>query len=202
MPTWENLAPERKHALEKWTEDALETAYPMLTATQFMAFVRDGSRKVYEDPYFLRRRTLIGAALGYCLVPRPALLDCVVDGLWCICEETFWGISAHNGSSHAGTDAGGAAPLAPEKKNPYIDLFAAQTACTLALVVRMMEKELDNVTPVIRRRVLRELDERIFTPFLLSRRFSLDGHDPQGPQQLDPVDTFQHFYGRPGGDPG
>ena len=49
---------------------------------------------------------------------------------------------------------------------PYIDLFAAQTACTLALVVRMMEKELDNVTPVIRRRVLRELDERIFTPFL------------------------------------
>ena len=30
----------------------------------------------------------------------------------------------------------------------------------------MMEKELDNVTPVIRRRVLRELDERIFTPFL------------------------------------
>ena len=51
----------------------------MLTATQFMAFVRDGSRKVYEDPYFLRRRTLIGAALGYCLGPRPALLDCVVD---------------------------------------------------------------------------------------------------------------------------
>ena len=49
---------------------------------------------------------------------------------------------------------------------PYIDLFAAQTACTLALVVRMVEKELDNVTPVIRRRVLRELDERIFTPFL------------------------------------
>ena len=29
--------------------------------------------------YFLRHRTLIGAALGYCLVPRPALLDCVVD---------------------------------------------------------------------------------------------------------------------------
>ena len=55
---WENLAPERKHALEKWAEEALETAYPMLTATQFMAFVRDGSRKVYEDPYFLRRRTL------------------------------------------------------------------------------------------------------------------------------------------------
>ena len=44
---WENLAPERKHALEKWAEEALETAYPMLTATQFMAFVRDGSRKVY-----------------------------------------------------------------------------------------------------------------------------------------------------------
>lgn len=162
---WENLAPERKHALEKWAEEALETAYPMLTATQFMAFVRDGSRKVYEDPYFLRRRTLIGAALGYCLGPRPALLDCVVDGLWCICEETFWGISAHNGSSHAGQTPAEQRPL-PEKKNPYIDLFAAQTACTLALVVRMMEKELDNVTPVIRRRVLRELDERIFTPFL------------------------------------
>ena len=84
-----------------------------------MAFVRDGSRKVYEDPYFLRRRTLIGAALGYCLGPRPALLDCVVDGLWCICEETFWRISAHNGSSHAGQTPVEQRPL-PEKKNPYI----------------------------------------------------------------------------------
>ena len=59
------------------------------------------------------------------------LLDCVVDGLWCICEETFWGISAHNGSSHAGQTPAEQRPL-PEKKNPYIDLFAAQTACTLA----------------------------------------------------------------------
>ncbi len=162
---WQNLAPERRERLTAWSREALATPYPMLTATAFMAFVRNGSRKAYEDPYFLRRRTLIGAALGYCVRPELALLDHVVDGLWCVCEETFWGISAHNGSSHAGQIPAAQRPL-PEKKNPYIDLFAAQTACTVALIVRMLAKELDGISPVIRRRVAAELQERVFTPFL------------------------------------
>ena len=167
---WKCLAPQSREQLETWGKEALGTAYPMLTATQFMAYVRDGSRKVYEDPYFMRRRILIGSALAYCIKPEPALLDHVVDGLWCICEETFWGISAHNGSSHAGQTPVEQRPL-PEKQNPYIDLFAAQTACALALIVRMLGKELDSITPAIRRRVLRELDERIFVPFLYRNDF-------------------------------
>lgn len=162
---WAALPQQRRDEVTAWGKEALATSYPMLTATQFMAFVRDGSRKTYEDPYFLRRRTLIGAALAYCVQPDAALLDQVVDGLWCVCEETFWGISAHNGSSHAGQTPASQRPL-PEKRNPYVDLFAAQTACTLALTVRMLGRELDGVTPVIRRRVLRELEERVFTPFL------------------------------------
>lgn len=162
---WDKLSSAARERLAEWGREALETAYPMLTATQFMAFVRDGSRKVYEDPYFLRRRTLMGAALAYCARPEPALLDKVIDGLWCVCEETFWGISAHNGSSHAGQIPAEQRPL-PEPRNPYIDLFAAQTACTLAITVRLLGKELDAVAPLIRRRVLRELDERIFAPFL------------------------------------
>ena len=56
---WEAIAPEDKADLLAYYESLKDTPYPILTASQFMAFVKSGSRKAYEDPYFLRRRKLI-----------------------------------------------------------------------------------------------------------------------------------------------
>ena len=64
-----------------------------MTATQFLGFVRSGSRAVFEQPFFYRRRKLIVAMLHCCITGQ---LDEVIDGLWCICEETSWVIIAHN----------------------------------------------------------------------------------------------------------
>ena len=142
----------------------LDTPYPVLAATQFLAFVRTGDRVVYEAPFFTRRRMLLNAMLAECLEDNGAYMDRVVDGLWCILEESFWGISAHNGSSHPGMRPAAERPL-PDVENPYIDLFAAQTSALLMWTCYLLKDKLDAVSPLIIRRVFLEAERRIVKPF-------------------------------------
>ena len=98
---WNTIAEIEKKQILAWADEA-GAGYPMVTATQFLAFCRTGDRMAYEKPYFARRSLLMGAVLGQCLLDDGTYLDAVIDRLWCICEETTWVLSAHNGSDHPG----------------------------------------------------------------------------------------------------
>lgn len=162
---WEAIPTPLREELAALVASYRGRPYPVLRATDFMAFVRNGSRKAYEDPYFARRRKLSAAMLGCCLSGTEQDLDEVIDGIWCICEESSWVISAHNGSSHPGMRPASERPL-PDVQNPYIDLFAAQTAMILSLTCAMLGEHLDAQAPVLRRRVRLEMEKRIFIPFM------------------------------------
>ncbi len=161
---WAALRPEKRSKLLAWGEEAL-SGYPMVTATQFLAFHRTGDRQAYEKPYFARRVLLMGAALAECAEDSGRYLDAVIDGIWCVLEESSWTLSAHNGSDHPGTPPMTERPL-PDTANPYVDLFAAQTAATLADILYLLEDKLDAVSPLIARRVRSEVGRRVIVPFL------------------------------------
>ncbi len=170
---WEAL-PARK-ALLKWGDEA-KRGYPPLTASQYLAFARTGDRRAFEEPYFRRRTRLIGAALAECAAGDGSYLDAVIDGVWCLCEETSWVISAHNGAADGKPGHERQQPL-PDPRKPYIDLFAAQTASTLAYTAYLLGPALDGVTPLIRRRVRDELESRVFVPFLTRDDFWWMGYE-------------------------
>lgn len=159
--SWQALGQETTAWLFQRGEEAL-AGFPMLEASRFLAFTRAGDRQAYEQPYFKRRSLLMHAILAECVEDKGRFLDAVIDGLWCVCEETTWVLSAHNGSSHPGSRH---EPL-PDKNNPYIDLFAAQTAATLAYALYFLKDRLDMVSPLISRRVRQELEERVLRPFM------------------------------------
>lgn len=161
---WDSLSPALRREAEALIDSYRELPYPPRSATGFLAFVRSGSRKADEDPYFLRRRKLCAAVLACCLFP-DAPLDDVIDGLWCICEETSWVISAHNVNPIPGAPGAADYPL-PDPDKPYIDLFAAQTAMILSLTGYLLRDRLDQVSPMLRHRIDRELSGRILTPFM------------------------------------
>ena len=161
--SWEGLSESVRRELIEWGDEAL-AGYPMLTASQFLAYCRTGDRQVFEKPYFARRKLLIGATFAECVLDDETHLDAIIDGLWAICEESTWVVSAHNDSKHLMTRPVHERPL-PDVNNPYIDLFAAQTAATLSWVLYFMEDKLDAVTPRIARRVRGEIERRIIQPF-------------------------------------
>ena len=160
--SWSSLPAQKRDALIHWGEEAL-AGYPQLTATLYLQYAFSGNRKNYETPYFKRRELLIGATLAECVTGDVRFLDAVTDGLWHLCEETSWVISAHNTPPNGNHDR---LSFLPDEQAPIIDLFAAQTAATLAYVTDLLSDELNGVTPALIRRVRREIDRRIFTPFL------------------------------------
>lgn len=161
---WEKLPRTAREELLRAGEEQHTAPYPMLLATQFLAFCRNGSRKAYEDPHFARRDKLLRAMLAECVLYDGRYMDDVIDGLWCVCEESFWGISAHNGSDHHGTRPAKERPL-PDVENPYIDLFAAQSAALMAWTCFLLRDKLDAVSPLLIRRVTAEIRRRILDPF-------------------------------------
>ncbi len=163
-PAWARIAPE--HRVEILNEAASWAAqpWPLRLATGFLAFTRTGSRKADETPYFRRRVKLCWAALRCCVEPA-AQLDDVADGLWLICEETSWVISAHNVNPIPGAPAAADMPL-PDPDAPYIDLFAAQTGMILSMVCALLGTRLDAAAPMVTGRVRREIGRRILIPFM------------------------------------
>lgn len=166
---WEKINIQDRADIMKQAEEYAAVPYPMRLASGFLAYVRSGSRKADEESYFLRRKKLCWAALSCCLGKKEAL-DQVVDGLWCICEESTWVISAHNVNAIPGAPKPAEYPL-PDPDQPYVDLFSAQTGMILTLVRRMLEPELNSISPILCRRITREIRKRILDPFLFRNDF-------------------------------
>ena len=129
--------------------------YPLLTAGMYASFIRTGSRKDCETPYFNRRVKLCSAALHVCLTGTDELLPDVEDGLVLLCEETAWAISAHS-------NLNGAHPF-PDDRATIIDLFAAQTGMILSFVAQLLG---DRLHPDLTDRLRREVERRILRPFM------------------------------------
>ena len=161
---WPEPSPADAAALLRLAERYRGEDYAQLTAGQYMAFVRTGERGVMERPYFQRRRKLVAAVMGAFVGGSGDDLDAVVDGLWLICEESSWVISAHNGGEHDGVEARAPRPL-PDPNRPYVDLFAAQTAMILSLACQLLADRLDAVTPLLRSRAREEIERRVLAPF-------------------------------------
>ena len=161
-PAWDGLSPEIREDILALGDRFAAMEYPLLKASQFMAFFRSGSRVAWEDPYFTRRRKLIAAVLARCVrgPEGPESLDEIVDGLWLICEESSWVLSAHNRDGDVYEGA-----VLPDPENPVLDLFAGQTAMILSLVSALLGRHLDEVSPLIRRRIHREIELRVLRPF-------------------------------------
>ena len=159
---WEAISPEQREEICALNAE-YAAPYPMRTATEFLAYVRSDSRLADEDPYFFRRRKLCAALLACCALPE-APIDPVIDGIWCIAEETSWVVSAHNVNPIPGAPAPAQYPL-PDPDDPYIDLFSAQTGMILSLTLHLLGRRLDAETPMLRARIEREIRRRILEPF-------------------------------------
>lgn len=161
---WEEMPEEYRREIRELAGIYAGISYPIRSASGFLAFVRTGDRQADETPFFTRRRKLCAAVLNCCAYP-DAGLDDVIDGIWLICEESTWVISAHNVNPIPGSPAPAECPL-PDIRKPYIDLFSAQTGMILSLASSLLGKRLDNISPLIRKRITREIRRRILRPFM------------------------------------
>jgi len=164
---WETFPNEDCIGLAKKEQDY---SWPVIKATDFMEFKKSGDRIIMENIHFDRREHLVLFALAELKENKGQFLPQIVNGLLTTCEETFWGLSAHwpnmpheYGNIHRADE-------------PYIDLFAAETAEHLAVITALFPQTLTEYCPEILDRVEYELERRIKSPYLTHRDWNWMGY--------------------------
>jgi hypothetical protein len=154
---WEQVPDELKKDYIRNAEKLLGASWGELKASEFMQFKRTGNRTVFEAITFERRNKLNVLVLGELFENKGRFTDDIINGIWIICEESWWGVPAHNGNRN------NKEPL-PNILDSYVDLFDAETGAALAWTYYLLKEKLDAVSPYITQRMLTELERRILIP--------------------------------------
>jgi len=134
-------------------------AWPALPATVFLEYARNGNRSNFEQISFERRSRLATLVMAEVFEDKGRFLDEIANGIWAICEESYWGVPAHIGMQRRGSGL-------PDVTEPTVDLFSAETGSLLAWTAYLLGNRLDKVSPLIDDRIHEEVNRRILTPNL------------------------------------
>ncbi|MET2718183.1 heparinase II/III family protein [Streptomyces harbinensis] len=178
---WDAVHPATRTALLRRAEAERAAPAPVLRASDWARSFRDGVRTAYEDPArALRTRTtvfLLAAVLTGESAPATAPpgaapnLDAAIDGLIALCETSTWCWAPHDGYTAARGE------VLPDPEEPYVDLGAAEVTTVLAWADHALGPHLDLRAPGLRRRLRRETDRRVLTPFTTRRDWPWIGAD-------------------------
>ncbi|PGT84905.1 MULTISPECIES: heparinase II/III family protein [Bacillaceae] len=139
-----------------------------LSFFDFTRFRDTGSRLEYEKHYFNKRKRLNTFAIMCLLEPdKSEYLKELHEVIWSICNEYSWCLPAHLKDRPEMLEEIDFLKLT-EQQGYTIDLFSAETAFALSEIYRLTEDVLD---PLIKKRILQEVHNRIFTPFQLQAYF-------------------------------
>ena len=167
---WQSLPADARAALVEAGTRQFDTPWEVLPATLFLEFRRTGNRSHYQEVYDRRRTRLQDLVLAECMEGKGRFVDQISNGVWLVCEETFWGLPAHLGAQKAGAGL-------PDVNEPIVDLFAAETSSLLAWTHYLLAEQLGQVSPLIPSRIRQEIDRRILGPCLARDDFGWMGFD-------------------------
>jgi hypothetical protein len=149
--------------------------WQQMLATDELDFKRNGNRTRFEAISFGRRERVRELVLAECIANQGKYLDQIANGVWLICEESFWGVPAHLGAQRAGVGLA-------DVTEPIVELFGADTAATMGWIAYLLGAQLDTVSPRIVERIHLETKRRILDPYFTRNDFTWMGLD--GKQQM------------------
>ena len=139
----------RDELFDLWAKHVENRPIMQLKYRDFKLFWTTGNRSVYEKTYFTRRLALYCSVLLSLIYPEEdKYIERVMDQVYAMCDEYTWCLPAHQGKLE-------------ENRNVHVDLFAAETGFALAETYTMLG---DRLEPLIRNRIIAEIDRRIVAP--------------------------------------
>ena len=156
---WQGVPQEVRAGFIREAQQYLGTTWERIPATVTLQYIRSGNRSNYDALNTRQREKLATLVFAEVFENQGRFLDEIADGIWAICEQTYWGSTAHLGMQRAGTGL-------PDVTEPIVDLFAAETGALLAWTDYLLGDRLDEVSPLIRKRMRAEVDRRVLTPAL------------------------------------
>ncbi len=145
-----------KEQVLKLADEMRYQPLPELTEELFALFEATGNRLKYEEVYFGRRKFLAVFGMAAIIFGQGEDVAKLEEILLSVCDEECWALPAHVNRKEEGW-------------RTTVDLFAAETAQTLAEIVSLVNKDGEKLSKVICERVHTEIERRVFTPFFSSK---------------------------------
>ena len=141
----------REEQHKNWKELCETDTHAALKYTEFRLYGLNGNRTVFQRPYYRRRVQAETAAILALIYPEEEkYLDYLMEKIFEICNEYCWSIPAHQ-------------PKLLEVVNTtHLDLFACETAYTLAEIYTLLADRLDTFIKV---RIKAEVEKRVINSF-------------------------------------
>ncbi len=153
---WKAAVPDSiLQSIIKAGEENLDYEFKPISATISMNYVRSGDREEHSAISFDKRNKLLELAVAESIENKGRFTEAILNGVWSICEESYWGVPAHI----RGTGL-------PDVENPVVDLFTAETATALAFADYFVGDKLDEINPLVRKRIYHESNVRFLFPML------------------------------------
>ncbi len=135
----------------------LNFKFEPISAAVALTYVRTGDRSEHAAISFAKRAVLLQFILAESMENKGRFMEPILNGLWSICEESFWGVPAHIPSTGL-----------PDVDHPVVELFSAETAALMGLADYFVGDKLDKINPLLRKRIYSETNRRVFEPMLHS----------------------------------
>lgn len=152
---WTGLPQTVKDQFVKEGEAHLKDSWVAVPAILFTRFRKDGNRGEYEKSLFGRRDVLIRLVIAELVENKGRFLPDIVNGVWTVCEESWWGTSAHYGPN-----------LPDVQRGQDVDLFQAETAGMMSTIRYLFKEKFDSISPLISKRISYEVKRRMLDPCL------------------------------------
>jgi hypothetical protein len=143
-----------KHMIQE-AEGEMTFKFEPITASVALSFVRTGDRSEHAAVSYAKRAVLLKFIIAESIEKKGRFIEPIVNGLWSICEESFWGVPAHIPNTGL-----------PDVDEPVVELFSAETATLMALTDYLVGDQLDQINPLLRKRMYSETNRRVFEPML------------------------------------
>jgi hypothetical protein len=151
---WEGLPDDVRRRLVAAGEGWLDFDWPGVRAAHYLDYARTGRQTEFLAVRQRRRQALCDLVLAECVAADGRFLDAIADGLWAICEESYWGNPGALYIQRAGRGF-------PDPAEPIVELGTGETAALLAWTHFLLGETLDEVSPMLRRRIEQELRRRV-----------------------------------------
>jgi hypothetical protein len=156
---WAKADTAAMRAYIQYAENHLTYDWPTVPATLSLLIVRTGNRSEYQKVSYKKRIVLANMILAELAENKGRFIDPIINGIWSICEESWWGSSAHlpQTKEYSGL---------MDVTQPYVDLYTGVTGGILAWADYFLGDKFDAVSPQIRKRILHEVNYRMLQPLM------------------------------------
>ena len=177
---WAKADQAMMESIREKAEAYIDYAWPYIPATKSLLIERTGDRNEYQTVSFEKRRVLGTLLIAEIHENKGRFVDPIINGIWSICEESFWGVPAHLPKTKEISGL-------MDTSEPFVDLFAAETATLLAWTDYFVGEKLDAVSPQLRKRIYNETNYRIFKPLMTKHHGWMGGTgDGRRPNNWNP----------------